>query len=130
MSSVTLELGEVPGIIPSYLTDCWNWARSKNDLMRGAELGHRVRFRRSLPCEAAGRPMGRSSTAARAPTAEASGHILLQGNETTIGEIATPDEGLGWRRGGADDVRAWTRGRGACEPAPAPSESADAAPVC
>ena len=35
---MTLELGEVSGVISSYLTDCWDWACAKNDLMCGAEL--------------------------------------------------------------------------------------------
>ena len=38
VSSVTLELGEVSGILPDYLADCWRWACDKKDLMRGAEL--------------------------------------------------------------------------------------------
>ncbi len=38
VAGVTLELGEVSTVIPSYLTDCWKWATDKNDLMRGAKL--------------------------------------------------------------------------------------------
>ena len=26
VNSVTLQIGTVTGIVPSYLTDCWNWA--------------------------------------------------------------------------------------------------------
>ena len=26
VASVTLELGEVSGVVPDYLTDCWRWA--------------------------------------------------------------------------------------------------------
>ena len=26
VSAVTLSIGEVSGIVPSYLTDCWRWA--------------------------------------------------------------------------------------------------------
>ena len=37
VSSVTLELGEVSGIIPRYLTDCWNWACAKHDQIRCAQ---------------------------------------------------------------------------------------------
>lgn len=35
---VTLRLGEVSGVIPSYLEDCWKWACSKEELMDGCEL--------------------------------------------------------------------------------------------
>ena len=29
ISSVTIQLGEVSGVIPEYLTDCWKWAIKK-----------------------------------------------------------------------------------------------------
>ncbi|MBQ1664107.1 MAG: hydrogenase maturation nickel metallochaperone HypA, partial [Clostridia bacterium] len=31
VSSVTLELGEVSGVVPSYLDDVWNWAVKKHE---------------------------------------------------------------------------------------------------
>lgn len=38
VSRVTLTLGEVSGVVPRYLTDCWRWAADKEDLLRGSEL--------------------------------------------------------------------------------------------
>ena len=38
VSAVTLELGEVSGILQDYLQDCWKWAVGKSDLLRGARL--------------------------------------------------------------------------------------------
>ena len=38
IASVTLELGEVSGVIDSYLLDCWRWAADRSELLRGAEL--------------------------------------------------------------------------------------------
>ena len=38
VGSVTLEIGEVSGIIPEFIVDCWNWARVKNEFMKNAEL--------------------------------------------------------------------------------------------
>ena len=38
VASVTLEVGEVSGIIPYYLTDCWKWAVEKSQYLKGAEL--------------------------------------------------------------------------------------------
>ena len=38
VSSVTLEIGEVSGIVPSYLTDCWKWSVEKSHLLKGSEL--------------------------------------------------------------------------------------------
>ena len=38
IGSVTLEVGEVSGIIPSYLSDFWLYARKKSDFLKEAEL--------------------------------------------------------------------------------------------
>ena len=38
VANVTLEIGEVTGIIDSYLKDCWRWAADKHDLLKGSKL--------------------------------------------------------------------------------------------
>ena len=38
VSAVTLQIGEVSGIIHDYLIDCWNWARKKEPIMEDAEM--------------------------------------------------------------------------------------------
>ena len=38
VESVTLELGEVSGVVDTYLQDCWKWAVNRSELMRGAQL--------------------------------------------------------------------------------------------
>ncbi|NLM11656.1 MAG: hydrogenase maturation nickel metallochaperone HypA [Clostridiaceae bacterium] len=38
VSEVTLELGEVSGVIPNELCDCWNWAVKKTERMKNAKL--------------------------------------------------------------------------------------------
>ncbi len=38
VASVTLEIGEVSGILPEFLQDCWKWAVQKTDYMKNAEL--------------------------------------------------------------------------------------------
>lgn len=66
VASVTLEIGEVSGLIPYYLTDCWQWAdpeiavserggaedrdRSRRDLLRGlqADISH-GKIRKNMP---------------------------------------------------------------------------------
>lgn len=91
VSSVTLELGEVSGVIPSYLTDCWDWACAKNDLMRGAEL-----VVEEVPavtyCEACDSTYGTVEHGRVCPHCGSERTYLIQGDETTIKEIATPDE--------------------------------------
>ena len=36
--SVTLQIGEVSGIINEQLTDCWQWYSDKTDLFKGSRL--------------------------------------------------------------------------------------------
>ena len=38
VGSVTLEIGEVSGIIPMYIQDCWEWAKKRSEVMKDAEL--------------------------------------------------------------------------------------------
>lgn len=38
VASVTLEIGEVSGVIPDYLEDCWKYFRVRSDLLKDAEL--------------------------------------------------------------------------------------------
>ena len=70
VASVTLQIGEVSGIIHDYLIDCWNWARKKEPVMEEAELLiesidaartvdrsiPRCSMRKSVPTAAAGKP--------------------------------------------------------------------------
>lgn len=38
VSSVTVQVGEVTGVVPEFLVDCWNWARKKEPVMEEAEM--------------------------------------------------------------------------------------------
>ena len=38
IGSVTLEIGEVSGIVESYLTDCWEYYRKKDELIEDSKL--------------------------------------------------------------------------------------------
>ena len=38
IESVTLEFGEVSGIEPEYLVDCWNWYAKKTPLIQNAKF--------------------------------------------------------------------------------------------
>ena len=33
IGSVTLEIGEVSGVVPEYMTDCWKYYRRKSELL-------------------------------------------------------------------------------------------------
>jgi len=38
VQSITLEVGEVSGIVEEYLADFWLWARKKSELLKDTEL--------------------------------------------------------------------------------------------
>lgn len=38
VSTVTLEFGEVSGIVPEYLIDCWDWYAKKTPVIMGSKL--------------------------------------------------------------------------------------------
>ncbi len=38
VEQVTIQVGEVSGIIHEYLVDCWNWARKKHPILEDAEM--------------------------------------------------------------------------------------------
>ena len=41
VSAVTLSIGEVSGIVPSYLTDCWRWAADRTEVLSGSRSEER-----------------------------------------------------------------------------------------
>lgn len=86
VASVTLELGEVSGVVPSYLEDCWKWATDKSDLMRGSKL-----ITEQLPavtyCEECGNTYETVTYGKTCPFCSSGRTYLLRGNEVNIKEI-------------------------------------------
>ncbi len=85
--SVTLQLGEVSGVVPSLLTDAWKWASDKNELMKGAEL-----IIETLPavtfCEDCKSEYETVTYGKICPKCGSEHTYLLKGNEFMIKEIA------------------------------------------
>jgi len=88
ISSVTLQLGEVSGVVPEYLTDCWKWATKKEGpILNTSEL-----VIETIPavtyCEDC---KGEYPTVAHGkicPHCQSEHTYLLRGNEVMIKEIA------------------------------------------
>ena len=84
--AVVLELGEVSGVVPDYLTDCWKWAAAKSELASGSEL--RVE---TLPavtrCGGCGRDYPTVAHGRTCPHCQSGNTWLLTGNEVSIKEI-------------------------------------------
>lgn len=86
VSSVTLELGEVSGVIDTYLLDCWRWAADKSELLRGAELLIEPIPARTV-CNACGTTYGTVEHGRTCPACGSEDTVLVQGNEIEIKQI-------------------------------------------
>ena len=86
VSAVVLELGEVSGVVPGYLTDCWRWAAAKSPLMEGSELKIET-----LPaitrCGGCGADYPTVAHGRTCPRCGSGDTWLLTGNEVNIKEI-------------------------------------------
>lgn len=86
VARVTVELGEVSGVVEDYLTSVWNWAVKKNELLKGAEL----RFEQIdavTICNSCGRTYPTIPQGKQCPNCHSYDTVLLHGNEFLIREI-------------------------------------------
>ena len=87
VQSVTLELGEVSGVVPSYLQHAWRWAADKHDLLRGSEL-----VIEDIPavtrCNGCGARYGTVEHGCICPACGSENTALEQGQEVMIKEVA------------------------------------------
>ncbi len=85
--SVTLQLGEVSGVVPSLLTDAWKWAADRTELMKDAKL-----IIETLPavtyCEDCKSEYETVTYGKICPNCGSAHTYLLKGNEFLIKEIA------------------------------------------
>ncbi|MGN0365887.1 MAG: hydrogenase maturation nickel metallochaperone HypA [Suilimivivens sp.] len=86
IGSVTLEVGEVSGIVPEFLTDCWEYYRKKFKLMEEARLQIET-----LPattfCEDCGKTYPTVQYGKKCPYCQSDHTYLMAGNECSIKEI-------------------------------------------
>lgn len=86
IGSVTLEIGEVSGIVPEFLTDCWEYYRKKFPLLEDSVLQIEP-----LPavtfCENCGKTYPTVQYGKQCPYCESGHTYLLTGNECNIKEI-------------------------------------------
>lgn len=87
VESVTLELGEVSGVVPELLQDAWKWAAARTELMAGAELVCETVSARTL-CDECGCEYGTVEHGRICPACGSEHTHLLAGNEVMIKEIA------------------------------------------
>ena len=91
VSSVTLLLGEVSGVVPDLLLDAWRWAADKKSIAQGAELIVEP-VEAVTHCEACGCDYATVEHGKTCPHCGSGETYLLQGQEVMIKQIETPDE--------------------------------------
>ncbi|NCC07339.1 MAG: hydrogenase maturation nickel metallochaperone HypA [Clostridia bacterium] len=86
VNAVTLEIGEVSGVVESYMTDCWRWAADKSDLLRGSQL-----VIDTIPavtvCDECGQNYETVKHGRTCPYCQSENTHLVAGNEMNIKEI-------------------------------------------
>ena len=86
VTRLTLEIGEVSTVIPSYFTDCFNWAKKKTEYMKDTELKIETIEAVSF-CEDCGCRYKTTEYAKICPECGGVNTYLLPGNETNIKDM-------------------------------------------
>ena len=87
VGSVTLEVGEVSGIIPMYLVDCWDWAvKKRSEPLQHAKLNIET-LEAVTYCEDCGKTYPTMKYAKICPYCKSERTYLVTGNEYNIKEI-------------------------------------------
>lgn len=86
VSTVTLEIGEVSGVIDRCLKDCWKWAANKSKLLQGSEL-----LIEQIPavtiCDDCKKTYGTVEHGKICPFCSSANTYLIKGSECNIKEI-------------------------------------------
>ena len=86
VASITLEVGEVSGIIPEYLSDFWLYARKKSELFQETEL--KIEELKAVTyCQDCGKTYPTMQYAKICPYCKSGNTFLVTGNEYNIKEI-------------------------------------------
>ena len=86
VASITLEVGEVSGIVPEYLSDFWLYARKKTELFPETELMIET-IRAVTYCQACGKTYPTIPQGKICPHCGSDNTFLVTGNEYNIKEI-------------------------------------------
>ena len=86
VASITLEVGEVSGIIPDYLRDFWLYARKKTENFQNTEL--KIEDLKAVTyCQDCGQTYPTMQYAKICPYCKSDNTFLVTGNEYIIKEI-------------------------------------------
>ncbi|MDD3402156.1 MAG: hydrogenase maturation nickel metallochaperone HypA [Hespellia sp.] len=86
IGAVTLEVGEVSGIVMEYLVDCWDYFKKEKELLKNSELKAEI-----IPgvtfCEDCRQTYETVTYGKECPYCKSGHTFLVQGNECNIKEI-------------------------------------------
>lgn len=91
IDSVTVEIGEVTGVIHDQLADCWNWAANRENLLKGAELIIET-IHAVTHCNNCGQDYDTVEFGRTCPHCSSGETFLVTGNEFIVKEISVSDE--------------------------------------
>ncbi len=87
VKEVTLEIGEVSGIVPKYMTDCWKWAvDNRSEHMKDCHL-RIIPIKARTYCEDCENTYDTVPFGKTCPKCGSGNTYLLTGNETYIKDI-------------------------------------------
>ena len=86
VASITLEVGEVSGIIPEYLQDFWVWARAKTEFFKETEL-KLEKLDAVTYCQDCAKTYPTMQYGKTCPYCQSGNTFLVTGNEYNIKEI-------------------------------------------
>jgi len=93
ISKVVMDIGEVSTVVPYYLTDCWDWAVKKEELLTGCKLEINI-----IPavtyCEDCRNEYETVKYGKNCPLCKSGRTYLLRGNEVEIKEIEVSGSGV------------------------------------
>lgn len=87
---VSVNLGEVSGVMTDLFEDAWEWASSKNDILRGCELQINV-IEAVTVCNSCGKTYKTVQHGRTCPHCGSLDTELLRGNELEVKEIEAFD---------------------------------------
>lgn len=91
VASVTLELGEVSGVVGEYLSDCWKWAITRTEYLKKSELKIETIPAITL-CEECNKTYETVTHGKTCPYCNSEKTHLIQGNEVNILQIEVNEE--------------------------------------
>ena len=86
IGSVTLQIGEVTGVIFDYRSDLWGWVSDKSSLLKGSRLLYEQIPAVTL-CKSCGQRYGTVQGGRQCPHCGSWDTVLVQGNEYIIKQI-------------------------------------------